>query len=282
MLSQACYWSQKTTSDDNWFWKTREEWTEEIGLNRTEQENARKLLLKCGFLKEELRGVPARLYYQVQWKTIEEYIRSQTVQLAGFVPTSRQVSCQHSITSITSSISPSETKVSPKEIENEGEQIDPQLGFPIPDGWTNDSFIDETGSTVLRITDEYGQKVKMSDIKNRRMVYERTQKAKKTVQNKAKERSSDDWQTTERLVEVIKSVLKKEYGQQPIVGEKEKLAIKQNLVSKYDKEFLKKYGLWFFASETIDKELKFTIFPFTSTSFINKFIAETGNEPDDK
>jgi hypothetical protein len=66
MLSQAMYWSKRaTTNDEGWFFKTREQWEEETGLSRFEQEGARKALRGFSFWKEELRGVPARMHYRV-------------------------------------------------------------------------------------------------------------------------------------------------------------------------------------------------------------------------
>lgn len=64
MLSQAVYW-QRRNEEGKWWFQTREKWTDETGLTRDEQETARKKLLKLGFWKEELRGIPAKLYFQV-------------------------------------------------------------------------------------------------------------------------------------------------------------------------------------------------------------------------
>jgi hypothetical protein len=64
MLSQAVYWS-KRTSDDGWFWKTQEEWEDETGMSRREQESARRALRKTSFWREDRRGVPCRLFFQV-------------------------------------------------------------------------------------------------------------------------------------------------------------------------------------------------------------------------
>lgn len=65
MLSQAIYWSRRTTDDDGWFYKTLAEWEEETGMTRREQETARAKLRELGFIEEERRGMPARLYYRV-------------------------------------------------------------------------------------------------------------------------------------------------------------------------------------------------------------------------
>lgn len=63
-LSQAHYWSQRTSDPEGWFYKTRKEWEYETGLTRYEQETARKKSIKAGFLEERLGGNPARMYYR--------------------------------------------------------------------------------------------------------------------------------------------------------------------------------------------------------------------------
>jgi hypothetical protein len=66
MLSQAVYWSKRANSnDEGWFYKTRDQWEEETGLSRYEQESARKALRKLSFWNEELRGVPAQMHYRI-------------------------------------------------------------------------------------------------------------------------------------------------------------------------------------------------------------------------
>lgn len=66
LLSQAMYWSKRVNSNnEGWFYKTRDQWEEETGLSRYEQESARKTLRKMPFWKEELRGVPAQMHYRV-------------------------------------------------------------------------------------------------------------------------------------------------------------------------------------------------------------------------
>jgi hypothetical protein len=65
-LSQAFYWSQRTTDPDGWFYKTRDEWNEETCMTRYEQETARKQLVSLGLMEEERRGLPARMYYRLR------------------------------------------------------------------------------------------------------------------------------------------------------------------------------------------------------------------------
>lgn len=65
MLSQAVYWSNRTSGDDGWFYKSQAEWESETGLTRTEQERARRGLKSIGVLEEKYVGLPAKLYYRV-------------------------------------------------------------------------------------------------------------------------------------------------------------------------------------------------------------------------
>jgi hypothetical protein len=70
LLSQAIFWSKRTSDKEGWFWKTIEEWEEETGLTRREQETARRRLAKI--LRTELRGIPARLFFMVDFAELEK------------------------------------------------------------------------------------------------------------------------------------------------------------------------------------------------------------------
>ena len=63
MLSQAVYWQPRAKQADGWWYKTADEWEEETGLTRHEQDQARKDCAK--YLKSDLRGVPATLYWHI-------------------------------------------------------------------------------------------------------------------------------------------------------------------------------------------------------------------------
>lgn len=66
-LAQLIYWADKGADPDGWIYKTQPDWTDETGLSRSEQEIARRKLRDAGVLEEWRRGVPARLYYRVDW-----------------------------------------------------------------------------------------------------------------------------------------------------------------------------------------------------------------------
>lgn len=66
MLSQAIWTTQGLDPDaDGWFVRSQEEWTEETGLSRWEQESARKALREAGLMQERRAGMPARLWFRV-------------------------------------------------------------------------------------------------------------------------------------------------------------------------------------------------------------------------
>jgi hypothetical protein len=65
MLSQAVYWSKRTSDDEGWFWKTADEWEDETGMSYEEQKSARDRLRKTSFWEEDRRGIPCKLYYRV-------------------------------------------------------------------------------------------------------------------------------------------------------------------------------------------------------------------------
>lgn len=66
MLSQALYWSKKTKDEEGWFYKTQEEWTEETGMTRREQEGARSSLLAAGIWEEKHERLKHRMWYRVK------------------------------------------------------------------------------------------------------------------------------------------------------------------------------------------------------------------------
>lgn len=76
MLSQAVYWARRSDDKDGWFFKSQAEWEEETGLKRTEQETARKRLVQLGVMEEDRRGIPAKLFYRVNFHELEAGLRA--------------------------------------------------------------------------------------------------------------------------------------------------------------------------------------------------------------
>lgn len=65
MLSQALYWQKRCKHPEGWWYKTRDDWYEETGMGRREQEGARRKLRQLQVLQEKRCGVPAQLWYRV-------------------------------------------------------------------------------------------------------------------------------------------------------------------------------------------------------------------------
>ena len=63
MLSQAIWTTQALeASAGGWFIRSQEQWTQETGLSRWEQETARRALRRAGLLEERRLGMPAKLW----------------------------------------------------------------------------------------------------------------------------------------------------------------------------------------------------------------------------
>lgn len=77
LLSQAVYWSRRSGDDTGWFFKTQAEWEDETGLRRAEQETARKRLLTLGVMEEDRKGIPAKLYFRVNFENLEQLLTSK-------------------------------------------------------------------------------------------------------------------------------------------------------------------------------------------------------------
>jgi hypothetical protein len=74
LLSQAVFWQRRCKAKDGWWWKTFEEWFEEIMMARRDFEQART---DCApFLKHELRNWPAKSWYRVEAKILEHSLRN--------------------------------------------------------------------------------------------------------------------------------------------------------------------------------------------------------------
>ncbi len=81
MLSQAIYWSRRTSHADKWFYKNREEWEDETGLSRSEQETARRKLVELGVLFEKRQGMPAQLWFRVDLHALSEILKKVAPRL---------------------------------------------------------------------------------------------------------------------------------------------------------------------------------------------------------
>ncbi|WP_233849440.1 hypothetical protein [Paraburkholderia sp. HD33-4] len=73
LLSQLVYWTRHgrdVVGRQGWIHKTREQWFEETGLSREEQENVRRRLRRLNLAQEWRGGRPARLYFRIHAGTL--------------------------------------------------------------------------------------------------------------------------------------------------------------------------------------------------------------------
>lgn len=88
MLSQAVYWTKSLPPErEGWFYKTQQEWQQETGMTRTEQENARRKLKTIGVLEEKKEGVPCKLYFRINTLSLRKLIlgEEKIVQIDEFL-----------------------------------------------------------------------------------------------------------------------------------------------------------------------------------------------------
>lgn len=87
MLSQAIYWQGRTKEADGWWWHTQEDWAEETGLGRHEQDTVRRELRRRSWWEEDRRGVPARMHYRLNLDALY-------ADLISSLPESGKLDCQ--------------------------------------------------------------------------------------------------------------------------------------------------------------------------------------------
>ena len=79
-LSYAGYAYESLPEDRNgWFTRTQAEWERDTGLTRREQETARRQLRDRGLLEERRVGMPAVLWFRVNWRRLGEVLERQAV-----------------------------------------------------------------------------------------------------------------------------------------------------------------------------------------------------------
>jgi hypothetical protein len=76
-------WTGKQKDPDGWIYKTQDEIMQETGLTRREQETARKILKNKGFLEEERRGIPSRIYYRINLNALNDAVDDHLASYDG-------------------------------------------------------------------------------------------------------------------------------------------------------------------------------------------------------
>nr|DAX45348.1 MAG TPA: DnaD [Caudoviricetes sp.] len=103
LLNQMIYWSDRTSRNDGYFYKSYNEWYEELHLTEYQVRRATKKLKGLGFVETALKkanGAPT-LHYKVDTKEISEWIlkKLQNGNLRNFRMDSEET--QESLTEIT-------------------------------------------------------------------------------------------------------------------------------------------------------------------------------------
>lgn len=130
MLSQAIYWQNRCNGD---FYKTQQEWEEETGLSRREQETARKALAALShddqpLWSEKRQGLPAKIFYRVDLGVLEDLLQSSMADSANLDCTKAPISDGGKRQSFICTESTTETTT-----EREKESSFPVLSPPHPD-----------------------------------------------------------------------------------------------------------------------------------------------------
>lgn len=74
-LSQAIYWSNRTKDYEGWFYKSRDEWCEETGIQRNQLYAIRDKLVSLRIMEQSQKGGSDRImYYRVNFQELERRI----------------------------------------------------------------------------------------------------------------------------------------------------------------------------------------------------------------
>lgn len=79
-LSQLLYWSDKGRDEEGWIFKTQADFEAETGITRREQDTARKNLKAHGVLHEKRQGLPAQLFYRIDFDAVFAKLDAQISQ----------------------------------------------------------------------------------------------------------------------------------------------------------------------------------------------------------
>lgn len=72
-FAQLFYWQDKTSDEDLGVFKSKEEWQEETGLCRSEQDRAVKRLEHFGLLTRTHKRLEHRMYYQLDFDAVNQF-----------------------------------------------------------------------------------------------------------------------------------------------------------------------------------------------------------------
>jgi DnaD/phage-associated family protein len=169
-LSQVIYWTDRTTRKDGFFYKTDEEWREEIRLSRYAIRKARKKLEEMGILETKVKkanGNPTVHYRLDKQRFVESFIsflRNQKNENAN----SNEPKCERefSLTETTTEINTNSVVV--EELEHVYQFYQSHFGIPSPyvmqsiNQWAND-LSPELVLEALKITYKDGKTWKYTE-----------------------------------------------------------------------------------------------------------------------
>lgn len=104
-LSQVAYWSAR--SEDGWCWVTHDAMEEQTALTRRQQDRSTTVLVELKILEKELRGLPAKIHYRVDFDALDSILR--TTKVVQNVQPVLCKSANHTIEKITEEITCTQT-----------------------------------------------------------------------------------------------------------------------------------------------------------------------------
>lgn len=167
LLNQMIYWSDRTSRKDGYFYKSYNEWYEELHLTEYQVRRTTKKLKSFGFVDTALKkanGAPT-LHYKVDTKEVSEWILKKLKN--GNLRNSRMDSeeTQESLTEITTEITTENTNnniLSPSSIV---EPIPYKEIVAYLNGKTNKKYKHTTGKTRRFIEARWNEDFKLDDFK---------------------------------------------------------------------------------------------------------------------
>lgn len=82
-LSQCIYWSKRTKSRDGWFWKTAEQWYEEIVITRTQLDRITKSLEKLGLIQRRKNTLHGVINYRLCTEALSRWLDGDGQELTA-------------------------------------------------------------------------------------------------------------------------------------------------------------------------------------------------------
>jgi hypothetical protein len=88
MLSQLLYWNGDKTVQkrDGWVLKSVEDFLEETGLSKFEQQSARDELIERGIIETKLKGIPRIWHYKIDMNSLGEFLVQWETHSTGNSP----------------------------------------------------------------------------------------------------------------------------------------------------------------------------------------------------